>query len=69
MSGFENVQIHPVPYPSQETHKPKEKLMTIHKQTEGIKKNRNIQKNKIENLINIECPTTVLSCSVTSVSL
>ena len=47
MSGSENVQIHPIPYPSQETHKPKEKLMTIHKQAEGIKKNMNIQKNKI----------------------
>ena len=69
MSGSENVQINPGPYPSQETHKAKEKLMTTHKQAEGVKKNMNIQKNKIENFINIECHTTVLCCSVTSVSL
>ena len=69
MSGSENVQINPGPYPSQETHKAKEKLMTTHKQAEGVKKNMNIQKNKIENFINIECHTTVLSRSVTSVSL
>ena len=69
MSGSENVQIIPGPYPSQETHKPKEKFMTTHKQAEGIKKNMNIQKNKIENFINIECHTTMLSHSVTSVSV